>query len=152
MGNSLRWFYHFGTVFLENILKRHFQNEDGIILLHGAPVQSKFDGFKASGCRCSWSSVFETRQTKLLGNPSANHNHFWNTLFGEILKSPTWNIVKTTLAEWPWIFIHRLLEILNMGSISSRKHKLEIIHTNLASWDLGILRRWNLSTWTLGNF
>ena len=41
-----------------NILKRHFQNGDGIILLHEAPVKSKFDGSESWKPRCSWCSDF----------------------------------------------------------------------------------------------
>ena len=32
--------------FMENILKRDFQNGDSILLLHGAPVKSNCDGLK----------------------------------------------------------------------------------------------------------
>ena len=35
------------VIFVENILQMHFQNGDIPILLHGAPVKSKFDGLKS---------------------------------------------------------------------------------------------------------
>ena len=48
---------------MEDIVRRDFQNEDGIILLHGAPVNvkskldgSKFQQFRFSGFSHIWNS------------------------------------------------------------------------------------------------
>ena len=41
------WFGHCWAIFIEICLKRDLQYGDGIILLYGVLVKSKFDGFKS---------------------------------------------------------------------------------------------------------
>ena len=48
----------FSKCFYWKYVEQHFQNGGGIILLHGAPVKSKFDGLKIRKSRFSWFSNF----------------------------------------------------------------------------------------------
>ena len=47
IGNIAALFGNRCVVFMEKTLKRDFQNGDGIILPHRAPVKSKCDGLKS---------------------------------------------------------------------------------------------------------
>ena len=62
------------------------------------------------------------------------------TLFGNLKISKMATLEKTR-AEKSGDPFNKLLNILNVGSISPRKHELEIMPTKLVSW--------NLDTWKL---